>query len=187
MKNQAQVWIETAIYTLIGLTIIAIVISIATPQIEKAKEKAIIKDTINALNSLDEQVKKVSETQGTIKIVKFKIAKGKLEINPELNIIAYTLENIALKFSEKDVAIKEGDLTLITKPYGKRFNVILKLNYTDEQTNKPKLDILYDKTNEGEKIIHGSPSPYEIKIENIGNKIDENGIIGPNKINFHVT
>ena len=44
---KSQVWVETAIYTLIGLTIITIIMSIALPQIEKMKEKAIITAAIS--------------------------------------------------------------------------------------------------------------------------------------------
>ena len=55
----AQVWVETAIYTLIGLTIIAIVMSVATPQIEKMKEKAIIGQTLEAMNHLNNEIIKI--------------------------------------------------------------------------------------------------------------------------------
>ena len=172
-KSKSQIWIETAIYTLIGLTIISIVLSIATPQIQKMKEKAILKQTITALNELNNEIRKVEQTAGTIKIVQFKITKGKLEINSKDNKISYTLENTNLEFSEEGETIKEGDLTLKTEKYGRRFNVILELGYDN-------LNITYNEADET-KTLHGS-ALYSIKMENVG----DNVIGSPTHINFKV-
>lgn len=172
-KTKAQIWIETAIYTLIGLTIIAIVLSIATPQIQKMKERAILKQTITALNELNNEIKKVEQTAGTIKIIQFKITKGKLEINSKDNKISYTLENTNLKFSEEEETIKEGDLSFKTEKYGRRFNVILELVYDN-------LDITYNEEDET-KTLHGS-ALYNIQMENVGDNI----IGSPVHINFKV-
>ena len=173
-KTKSQIWIETAIYTLIGLTIIAIILSIATPQIQKMKERAILKQTITALNELNNEIKKVEQTAGTIKIVQFKITKGKLEINSKDNKISYTLENTNLEFSEEGETIKEGDLNLKTEKYGRRFNVILELVYDN-------LDITYN-SNEEPKTLHGS-ALYNIQMENVG----DNAIGSPVHINFKVS
>ena len=94
MNKRGQIWVETAIYTLIGLIIIAIVLSIATPQIEKMKERAIIKQTITALNEFNNEIKNVEQAAGSVKIVFFKITQGKLEIDSKQNKIIYTLENL---------------------------------------------------------------------------------------------
>ena len=86
-----QIWVETAIYTLIGLTIIGIILSIATPEIEKIKERSIISQTIEALNNLDGEIQKVSQSEGNVKIIDFKITKGKLDINSKDKKIIYTI------------------------------------------------------------------------------------------------
>lgn len=173
-SKRSQVWIETAIYTLIGLTIMAIVLSIATPQIQKMKERATLKQTITALNELNNEIKKVEQTAGTIKIVQFKITKGKLEINSEENKIIYVLENTNLEFSEAGVEIKEGELTLKTENNGRKFNVFLELAYDN-------LQMTYNHEEET-KTLHGS-ALYNIQIENVGdNNIDE-----PVHIDFKVS
>jgi len=41
-KNRAQIWVETVIYILISLTIIAIILSMALPQIEKLRDKGTV-------------------------------------------------------------------------------------------------------------------------------------------------
>jgi len=169
-KKKSQVWVETAIYTLIGLTIMAIVLSIAIPQIEKARERGVIKQTIAALNDLNKEIQRVEQTAGTRKIVDFKISKGKLEINGDDDKITYTLENTKLEYSEKGKRLKIGDLFYETKEYGRRFNLIIELDYGPEEVtdppSPPKLDIRYDNENK-KRTLHGS-ALYKIQIENGG-------------------
>lgn len=158
IKNKSQIWIETAIYTLIGLTIIAIVLSIAAPQIEKIKEKIIIKQTITALDELNNEIQKVGENAGTIKIVLFKITKGKLEIKSNENKITYSLVNTNLEFSEEGQKIKEGDLTFYTEKQGRRFNVFLELGYEN-------LNITFNGREEIKTLSQGT---YKIQLKNVG-------------------
>lgn len=158
--RKGQIWIETAIYTLIGLTIIAIVLSIATPQIEKAKERAIVTQTADALNLLNNEIQKVEQTAGTVKVVNFKITKGKLDIDSKNNKLVYTLEDTKLEFSQENQTIQEGDLYLLTEKSGRSFDISLEL----------RLDGL-NVTFGGDKksqVLHGAGTPYKIRIENVG-------------------
>jgi len=171
-QKKAQVWVETAIYTLIGLTIIAIVLSIATPQIEKAKERSIISQTEDALNILNNEIREVEQTVGSVKIVNFKITKGKLEINSNNNQTIYTLENTKLEFSEEGQAIKIGEILFNTTKSGRSFDVSLILFHEG-------LNITFN-GNKKLKTLHASTTPYNIKIENVEN--DELGL--PAHIDF---
>lgn len=164
--KKSQIWIETAIYTLIGLTIIGIVLSITLPEIEKTKERSIITQTNEALNNLNQEIQKVEQTAGNVKIIEFKITKGKIDIIPKDKKIIYTLENTKLEFSEEGQSIKQGDITFKTQSVGKSFNVILEIGYNN-------LYITFDK-NDKLKTLHGSPTPYKLKIVNVGdNKVGE--------------
>ena len=158
--NLGQIWVETAIYTLIGLTIIGIVLSIITPEIQKIKERTIISQTNEALTQLNNEIQKVGQTEGNVKIIDFKITKGKLDIISSDKKIVYTLENTKLEFSEEGQEIKQGDIILKTEKVGKRFNVILELRY-------PNLDITFNNQIKSQ-TLHSSPNPYKIKIENVG-------------------
>ena len=175
-QKKAQVWVETAIYTLIGLTIIAIVLSIATPQIEKAKERSIISQTEDALNILNNEIREVEQTAGSVKIVNFKITKGKLEINPSSDKAdgktTYTLENTKLEFSEEGQEIKVGEILFNTTKSGRSFDVSLTLPHEG----------LYITFNEKSKLktLHASTTPYNIKIENVG----DNDLGEPTHIDF---
>lgn len=164
--EKSQIWIETAIYTIIGLTIIGIILSITIPEIEKIKERAIITQTNEALNNLNREIQKVEQTEGNVRIIDFKITKGKIDIIPKDKKIIYTLENTKLEFSEEGQSIKQGDITFKTQSVGKRFNVILEMSYDN-------LYITFDK-NDKLKTLHGSPTLYRLKIVNVGdNKIGE--------------
>jgi type II secretory pathway pseudopilin PulG len=162
-RNKSQVWVETAIYTLIGLTIIAIVMSIATPQIEKMKEKAIISQTLEAMNNLDNEIIKVSQVNGNLKVVGFKITKGELRINSTGNKLTFVLENTKLKFSEVGKEVKEGNIYFLTEEYGKNYNVYIELRYNNT------LDITFN-GEEVNRVLHGGGGTYKIAIENVGDQ-----------------
>ena len=165
-SKKSQVWVETAIYTVIGLSVIAILLTIVTPQMEKIKDKGIIDQTINALEILDNKIEEASQIPGSIRIVDFKIAKGSLEFNSSFDSIVYVLENSRLELSEVGEEIKQGDIILKTESQGSKFKIILKLTYDNK-------DITYDGA-DSDKILNAGSTPYKIQISNIGdNGLDD--------------
>ena len=171
--KKAQVWVETAVYTLIGLTIIGILLAIVTPQIEKIKDKSLVEQTITALNQLDTKIQETEQTGGNIRIVDFKITKGTIEIIPDDLIestpakIIYTLENTKLELSQPDEEIQEGNIKIITEEFGARYKITLTLEY-------PNLHLTYN-NQDTPKILQPGSQPHKIKIENIGDQsVDEN-------------
>jgi len=159
-EKKAQIWVETAIYTLIGLVIIAILLTVALPQIEKVKDKGVVEQTISALNTLNSKVEETEQTPGNIRIVNFKISKGKIEINSSGDFLRYTLENTKLELSEPGEVIREGNIYLETETYGSRYNIILTMNLEG-------LNITYNNKEEMKTLNAGS-TPYKIQIENVG-------------------
>lgn len=164
LKNSnAQIWVETAVYTLIGLALIAVLITMANPQIQKIKDKAIIEQTISAMNILDSKILEVQQSEGRVGKVVFKIAKGKLEINSVEDSIQYVLEDTKLELSEPGSEIKQGNIILKTEKSGARFNIILLMKYSIDITNK---------NNENIKILQEGATPYDILIENKGSSLE---------------
>ena len=143
-SRRSQVWVETAVYTLIGLTLIAVIISMATPQIQKIKDRSVLEQTISAMNTLDNKILEVQQTEGSRSKVVFKISKGRLEINSVDDYIMYVLDDTKLEASEPGVEIKQGNIILKTEKTGARYNVNLLMNYS--------LDII-NKDGENEKIL----------------------------------
>jgi len=64
LNKSGQAWVETVIYTLIGLSIIGIVLGVATPKIKELTDKAIIDQTISAMNDLDNKIVAVQVAAG---------------------------------------------------------------------------------------------------------------------------
>jgi len=164
LKNKAQVWVETVIYTLIGLTIIAVILTTAMPQIDKMKDKAIIEQTITALNELNGEITHVEQAPGYVKVPTFKISKGKLEINSVNNSIKYILEDTRLERSEPGQEMQQGNMILLTEKMASRFRVSLTMNY-------PNLNIT-NKNGEPIKTLQAGATPYKIVIENLESNSD---------------
>jgi len=158
-SKRSQVWVETAIYTLIGLTLIAVVLSVALPQIEKMKDQETVKQTIVALNLLNQKISETREAPSSTRIYDLFLSKGKLEFDCENDVILYTLENTRLEFSQIGETVKEGNIFTKTEKYGNRFNIILSINVSSN-TN-----ITFNEQ-DGLKTLQAAPSPYNIKVYN---------------------
>lgn len=160
-KNKAQVWVETVIYTLIGLSVIAIILTMALPQIDKSKDKALIEQTVTALNVLDKKISEVEQAPGGARVVDLRISKGKLEINATgsgTGFIRYTLEDTKLELSEIGEEVKQGNIILKTEKMPARYKITLTMNY-------PNLNIT-NKNGEETKALQAGTTPYRIVIEN---------------------
>jgi type II secretory pathway pseudopilin PulG len=154
----AQVWVETAVYTLIGLTVIAIILATALPQIEKIKDRALVEQTITALDSLDKKISEAEQSSGNVRSIDFKVSKGKLEVDGENDEIRYVLEDTGLKLSEEDTEVKQGNLLIVTQKTGSKYMISLKMKYE-------KINITYQ-DGDNMKTFNAGPSPYKIIIEN---------------------
>ncbi len=159
-SKRSQIWVETAIYTLIGLAIIAIILTTATPQIEKIKDKAIVEQTISAMNVLDNKISEVEQSAENIRIIDFKIAKGRLEINSANDSIKYILEGTKLELSEPGEEIKQGNIVLKTEKKFSKFEISLTMKYDN-------LNLTYNNKDEM-KILQAGATPYKIVVENKG-------------------
>jgi len=172
-NSKAQIWVETAIYTLIGLTIITIIMGVMLPEIEKAKDKAIIEQTIFAMNILDDEILQVEQAEGSIGKVVFKVGKGRFEINSVNDSLEYVLEDTKLERSEPGVEIKEGNIVLLTEKMASKFKINLKMEYN--------FNITYEGVDEN-KVLQAGATPYNIFIENKG----ANVTLGTQIIDFSV-
>lgn len=157
-SNKAQIWVETVVYTLIGLTVIAIILSMALPQIDKSKDKALIEQTVTALNVLDKKISEVEQAPGNSRVVEFSMSKGRLDIDADNNSIKYTLEDTKLELSEIGEEVKQGNIILKTEKMPARFKITLTMNYLN-------LDIT-NKNGEGIKTLQAGTTPYKIIMQN---------------------
>ena len=166
--RKAQVWVETVIYTLIGLAIIGLLLAYAKPKIDSMKDKYIIDQTIDLMNKID---LKITETklgaEGNKRIIpELKISKGKLSIYGAYSQdgagtndgIVWSLDS-KYKYSEVGAEIPVGNLKVKTEGSGP-WTVTLNLTYSDADLTYNGRDELYE--------INAAPTPYSLTIENNG-------------------
>lgn len=164
IKNRkAQIWVETVIYTLIGLVIIGVVLAIATPAIERYKDEILLEQTISALNELNSKVLEIRKSAvGNVRIIEFRIKKGGLILDCTNEKITYLLEETNLQYSEPGVTVEQGSIDILTEERGKKYDVSLSLDYSEKN-----LDLVYNGENL-ERIFHQASVPYKLYIENLG-------------------
>jgi len=159
-KKNAQVWIETVTYTLIGLSIIGAMMAVLIPRINEMTDKAVILQTIEALNALNDQFSEVLISSGSqILVEEFMLKKGELTINPADETIFYTLKDTNYVSGEIGQWIKRGDIFILNKELvGKKHDIVLLLNYSNYNIT------YYDK--DEEKTFTSASTPYSFLIQN---------------------
>lgn len=158
--KKSQIWVETAVYTLIGLAIISILLAVVNPQINKMKDKGIIIQTVEVMSIIDGKLTQVLESTGSIGIVPTKIGKGAILINSTNDSIQYLLTDSNLKFSELGQEIRDGNFYEKTEKHGSKFNIIITRYYNG-------INITY-KGEEKPGTLQSGTLPYQLKIENKG-------------------
>ncbi len=154
--KRGQIWVETVIYTLIGLAIIGILLAVVRPQINAMTDKLVIEQTIEILNEIDENMEISS---GNVRAMDLKISKGSLFINGVNEKIFWVLEESDKKFSEPGVEAELGKVKVITTGDSKPWKVELSIDYS--------LNINYN-GEDVEKEIEATASLYKLYIENKG-------------------
>src|SRR3990167_8627253 len=103
MMKKGQVWVETVIYTLIGISFIGVVLAFVTPKIQEYQDKAIIEQTIDSFNILDKKINEVLSAPLNTRIVEFQLKKGKIYFDPIREEVYFVLDNSRALYSENGV------------------------------------------------------------------------------------
>ena len=171
-NKKGQVWVETVIYTLIGLAIIGIIIGVATPQINSYRDKILIDQTIDMMNLIDSKINEVKFVAGNSRPLKISIKKGKLILDASNEKIMYELGESRKVYSEPGQEVNIGNVKVLTETNGET-KITLILDYSD--TN---LDIKYQEKDISYEL-QPAPQPYNLAVRNNGVGDD-----GKTKINF---
>lgn len=165
-NKKGQIWIETVLYTIIGLVAIALVLSFITPKINQSKEQSLIEQSIESIRSMESKINEVYESgSGNIRQVDLSIKKGVLNIYPEEDKLELRLEEITKPFSEPGEIIPYGgNVYLITEKIQKDYAVKIVLNYT-------KINLTYNKDEKPSEDFYPTSIPYKIKISNLNNEL----------------
>ncbi|MFA5993136.1 MAG: hypothetical protein WC796_05510 [Candidatus Pacearchaeota archaeon] len=164
MKKKGQVWVETVIYTLIGLTLIGLILAFATPAIQKQKDRITIERTTEAMITLQNNIATVKlNGPSDSKESALTISRGKLTINSNNEKITFQIEDSSYAPSEPGIntELPGTDLLMLTEKKGKKFQTKIILDYTE------KLNITY-MGKDTEKVITPAAAPYLLICENLG-------------------
>lgn len=163
LNRKAQVWVETVLYTLIGLALIGIVLGIIIPKINASKEKIIVEQGIESLTVLEDKIREtIDKSTGNVRIVSsFVIKKGELKINAPEDEIVFTISGLTKPYSELNAPINFGKLIVTTKEERGDIFVEIKAEYAEIA------NIFYD-DGEIEKIFSASSTKYSFSVENQG-------------------
>lgn len=160
-KKKGQVWIETVLYTLVGLSLIGIILGLAKPKIDSYRDRAVIEQTLESLNLIDEKITSVMRAPDNRRIVDLKISKGEFEVLTKEDVIIWTMES-KHQYSEPGQEVRFGNIKILTEGAGP-WKVSMKMNYTDMVNLTSK-----DSTDSQNLRLESSPTPYAISVESYG-------------------
>ncbi len=162
MNSRAQVWIETVIYTLIGLTLIAMTLAYLMPKINQSNDRSAVEQSIEALNLLDQKVVEVmTGAAGSSRIIpEFLIKRGSLNVKPETKDLFFAIDGLGVAYSEPNVPITRGRITLLTEPFQGKYRTTLTVHYT--------IALTYNGGTAPKKFTPAA-TPYQFSITNVNN------------------
>jgi type II secretory pathway pseudopilin PulG len=160
IKNKSgQVWVETVIYTLIGLSVIGILLAVATPKIADMKDNLRINEAIDILNQMDSKISEVQSAPGNQRYYGLTINKGKVILNGSSNEIVWVIET-NLRYSEPGITIyPTSDFKVLTEGDG-FYRVYLTKEY-------PNVNFRIDGDDTKVLELESSTNEYPITINSI--------------------
>ena len=160
MKNKyGQVWLETVLYTLVGLVLIGIVLTFITPKIKEKQDQITVQQALESLRSIDERVR---IEPGNTREIFVTSKRGQLEIKSIDNEIAFYFDDLSKAYSELDSAIRWDDRTrLLSKKLQKGYSLTAWIEYGQAY------NITYN-GNKEDKIFTSATTAYRLQISNLG-------------------
>jgi hypothetical protein len=159
--KRGQVWVETAVYTLIAFVMIGLVLAYAKPKIEASQDKAIIEQSIAMMEDVNLLIiSLIQGGAGNKRAIELGITKGIMNIDGVNDQIVFEMDSKHL-FSQPGEAVKYGSMIVTTEEKGNINVVTLMLNYSG----------LYNITfNENDELrpLPKAAIPYNLFISNKG-------------------
>jgi|SRR3989344_6058260 len=161
MRTKGQVWVETVIYTLIGIALIGLVLAILTPKIKEFRDRSVIEQTVESLNLLDSKIADVLDAPGNKRKVSMGLQRGMIVIEPLNNTIKYLLEESNVRYSEPGIPLDIGRIKVLTAKLTDSYRITLTLHYN--------YNITFDGKDERDASQFTPASiPYDFFVENRG-------------------
>lgn len=168
-NKKADVWVSTVIYTLIGLSIIAVLLAVVNPKIKEMKDSFVVKQTIVALGDFDDIIPDIKKATGNKRLYELYLSRGNFRIDCENDAVEWTLDDSDYAASQIDTPYQTGNIVVITtKIADKKYSVNLKIDYSE-------MDFTCNTDGLGKEILlQPASTPYKIYIENKGATVNIN-------------
>lgn len=173
-NKKAVVWVSTVIYTLIGLSVIALLLAVVSPKISEMKDSFVISQTTSALDEFDNIIVEIRQAVGQTRGYDLYLSRGVLFIHCKegtLNqYIEWYLKDSHYMFSEATEPTEDeiwvsvaGNIKGFTEKRGNLFAVTLRLYYND-------LDLTFNGADVDDKTLQPAKTAYNLWLENKGLK-----------------
>lgn len=162
--KKGQVWVETVIYTVIGLSLIGVVLALVTPKINEYRDRVAIEQAIESLNTIDIKINELTDSPGNVRVVYYSLKKGALEFDAINDSIVYRIDDSHVLYSESGLESSIGRIKVLSTEGQKRHKVQLKMEY----------DFNLDYAgNESARVFNSATTPYKLSFRNDG--FDDSG------------
>lgn len=165
MEKRAQVWVETVIYTLIGLVIIGLLLAFVKPAIDEKRDQIVLQQSLEMMNSINGEIENaIYYGKGNSIPVEISIKKGELVIKPSEGEIEFKMRS-KYKYSQPGKNVNIGKVIARTNEATTDYDVSFKIKYDSAS-------ITFN--NEAQdKILQQAPTPYKVYITNNGEEEDK--------------
>lgn len=160
---RGQVWIETVIYTLIGLVLIGLVLAVAMPKINEWRDRVVVDQSIAALTVFDDKFTYVAtKGVGNVREVpQFYLKKGTLTFDSLNDTITLEISDLSKPYSEPGATIHNGRIQILSKVQKKGSSIYLTLNYSGVAN-------LTFANQEASRTFTPASRPYKFLLFNLG-------------------
>ena len=157
-RKKAQIWVETVVYTLIGISIIGILLAVAKPKIDEVRDRLIIEQTIESFNQIHSRILEIQDAPGNQRTLGIKLSRGNIIINSSSNTIVWQMSS-SYEYSQPGSTVLFGKINVRTEK-SNPYNIFISLEYSEYD--------LYLSGNEEIFEIQKSPTPYTLIFRNEG-------------------
>ena len=134
---RGQIWIETVVYTLIGLALIGIVLAIVVPQVNKWNDLNRIQEAIGILNQIDSQritPLAISDVGNKWSYGPFQVGRGRFYIDTEKEKIIWEISDSKEPYSQAGFIGTDGAVKYVSSEGDDEFNITMWLEYPHNLT-----------------------------------------------------
>lgn len=171
-NKKAVIWVSTVIYTLIGLSVMALLLAVIRPKIAEMKDSFVIKQTVSALSELDGIIVEIRQAVGNTREYVLYLSRGEFKVHCEegTQYIEWSLPDSHYMFSEPSELSNPiwisvaGSIKGFTQKRGSLYAVTLRLNYGSDYGN---LDLTFNGADK-DKTLQPAKTAYSLWLENKG-------------------